>query len=141
MLLSPNTPCNINTTELETYLFNSSEKIYFETNEGKFEICGDKIYKIYKITIDEQYCLDNSKNRSFHFNIKQNDYKKEIYHIPIYHTYQRIYVKQYQLHKHSILTLIIENGTDFYFYTKEQEITNSIKEDMISFLSLLKLYN
>jgi len=66
MLLLPNTPYNINTTELEPFLFNSSEKIYFETNEGKFEICGDKIYKIYKITIDEEYCLNNSKNRSFH---------------------------------------------------------------------------
>ena len=69
------------------------------------------------------------------------DFKKEIYYIPINYSYEKIKTKQYQLHNNSILTLNIENDNYFYFITKENEITNSLREDLISFLSLLKLYN
>jgi len=143
MLILPNNIDKINTSDLESILFNSFEKIYFKTSEGTIEIHGDKIYKLYEIESHETYILDNPKNKNFtyNFNIKKKDHKKEIYYIPINYNNNKIQVKQYQLHKNSILTLIIENNTDFYFYTKEEEITNSIKEDLVSFLSLLKLYN
>jgi hypothetical protein len=141
MLVIPCQKNKINISELETYLFNTSEKLHFKTNEGIFEIFGDKIYKITEKNNCEKFVLEN-KNELFEFNLKKNnDLKKEIYYIPINYTFEKIKTKQYQLHKNSILTLNIENGNYFYFTTKENEITNSVREDMISFLSLLKLYN
>ena len=50
-------------------------------------------------------------------------------------------MKKYKLIPNGILTLIIKNNIEFYFETNENEITESIKEDMITFLSMLKLYN
>ena len=35
---------------------------------------------------------------------------------------------------------LLENNKKVYFETSENEITESIKEDLITFLSLLKLY-
>jgi|UniRef100_A0A6C0CHL1 hypothetical protein len=138
MFIVPINNLKINISELETYLFNNYEKLLFNTNEGKFEIHGDKIYKIKDTEPTNIYTLENSK---YSFHIKENDNKKEIFHIPINYKYEKMEVKQYQLHKNSILTLIIENKTNFYFFTKENQITNSVKEDLISFLSILKLYN
>jgi len=141
MLIIPTKKYKINISELETYLFNTYEKLYFKTNEGEFEIFGDKIYKIRENEQSEKFFLEHKK-QIFEFNLKKNnDLKKEIFYIPINFKYQKIITKQYQLHKNSILTLNIENGNYFYFTTKENEITNSVREDMISFLCLLKLYN
>lgn len=141
MLIIPCQKKKINTSELETYLFNTSEKLYFKTNEGEFEIFGDKIYKIKENEYSEKFFLEDKK-QIFEFNLKKNkDFKKEIYYIPINYSYEKIKTKQYQLHNNSILTLNIENDNYFYFITKENEITNSLREDLISFLSLLKLYN
>jgi len=115
--------------------------LYFKTNEGEFEIFGDKIYKIKENEYSEKFFLEDKK-QIFEFNLKKNkDFKKEIYYIPINYSYEKIKTKQYQLHNNSILTLNIENDNYFYFITKENEITNSLREDLISFLSLLKLYN
>jgi len=141
MLIIPCQKKKINISELETYLFNTSEKLYFKTNEGDFEIFGDKIYKIKENEHSEKFFLEDKK-QIFEFNLKKNkDLKKEIYYIPINYSYEKIKTKQYQLHNNSILTLNIENDNYFYFITKENEITNSLREDLISFLSLLKLYN
>jgi hypothetical protein len=49
-------------------------------------------------------------------------------------------LKKYKLTPTSLLTLILENNKRVYFETNENEITESIKEDLITFLSLLKLY-
>lgn len=137
-------PCNkykINISELETYLFNTSEKLVFKLEEGVFEIFGDKIFLIKETKSAEIFLLENKKQK-YEFSLKKNnDFKKEMFYIPINYSYKKVKTKQYQLHKNSILTLNIENEDYFYFTTKENEITNSVKEDMISFLSLLKLYN
>ena len=141
MLIIPCQKKKINISELETYLFNTSEKLYFKTNEGEFEIFGDKIYKIKQHEHSEKFFLEDKK-QIFEFNLKKNkDFKKEIYYIPINYSISKIKTKQYQLHNNSILTLNIENDNYFYFITKENEITTSLREDLISFLSLLKLYN
>jgi len=141
MLIIPCQKKKINISELETYLFNTSEKLHFNTKEGDFEIFGDKIYKIKENEHSEKFFLEDKK-QIFEFNLKKNkDFKKEIYYIPINYSYEKIKTKQYQLHNNSILTLNIENDNYFYFITKENEITNSVREDLISFLLLLKLYN
>ena len=71
----------------------------------------------------------------------ENIEKKETFYIPINLQYNKINVDKYKLNQNSLLTLYIENNKTFYFQTDEKDITHSIKEDMITFLSLLKLYN
>jgi hypothetical protein len=141
MLIIPTKKYKIDISELQTYLFNTSEKLYFITNEGEFEIFGEKIYLINKKKVDDTFLLENKSDKYEFYLKKYNDLKKEIFYISINYKYEKIITKQYQLHKNSILTLNIENDNTFYFTTNESEITNSVREDMISFLSLLKLYN
>jgi len=141
LVIIPSQKNKINISELGTYLFNSTEKLYFNTSEGNFEIFGDKIYKMKEHEHNDMFLLENNK-KNYNFYLKNNtDFKKEVFYIPINYTYEKIKTNQYQLHKNSILTLNVENNNHFYFITKENEITNSVREDMISFLSLLKLYN
>jgi hypothetical protein len=141
MLIIPTKKYKIDISELQTYLFNTSEKLYFITNEGEFEIFGEKIYLINKKNTDDTFLLENKTDKYEFYLKKYNDLKKEIFYISINYKYEKIITKQYQLHKNSIVTLNIENDNTFYFTTNENEITNSVREDMISFLSLLKLYN
>lgn len=141
MLIIPTKKYKIDISELQTYLFNTSEKLYFITNEGEFEIFGEKIYLINKKKTDDTFLLENKTDKYEFYLKKYNDLKKEIFYISINYKYEKIITKQYQLHKNSIVTLNIENDNTFYFTTNENEITNSVREDMISFLSLLKLYN
>lgn len=123
---------------LSKYLQKEYNYLSFNTNEGIIEIINDKIYKLVDTPTMELYQF--SKELSFH--LQQNpQIKKEIYYIPINHTYKKYNVKKYKLLPNSILTLIIKNNTEFFFETNENEITESIKEDMITFLSMLKLYN
>ena len=76
------------------------------------------------------------------FHLKnENIEKKETFYIPINLQYKKINVDKYKLNQNSLLTLYIENNKTFYFQTDEKDITHSINEDMITFLSLLKLYN
>ncbi len=141
MLIIPTKKYKIDISELQTYLFNTSEKLYFITNEGEFEIFGEKIYLINKKNTDDTFLLENKTDKYEFYLKKYNDLKKEIFYISINYKYEKIITKQYQLHKNSIVTLNVENDNTFYFTTNENEITNSVREDMISFLSLLKLYN
>lgn len=110
----------------------------FNTNEGIIEILNDKIYKLVDTPKMDLYQF--SKELSFNLQ-RDHQIKKEVYYIPIDYTYKKYNVKKYKLLPNSILTLIIKNNTEFYFETNENEITESIKEDMITFLSMLKLYN
>jgi len=110
----------------------------FNTREGVIEILNDKIYKLVDLPNMELYQF----SKELSFNLQHNpQIKKEIYYIPIDYTYKKYNVKKYKLLSNSILTLIVENNDEFYFETNENEITESIKEDMITFLSMLKLYN
>ena len=79
---------------------------------------------------------------AFKYNLINNNIEKEeTFYIPIALKYNKKNVDKYKLDTNSLLTLYIEDDTKYYFETNEKEITESIKEDMITFLSLLKLYN
>lgn len=123
---------------LSKYLQKEYNYLSFNTNEGIIEIINDKIYKLADTPKMELYQF----SKELYFNLQHDpQIKKEIYYIPIDYTYNKYNMKKYKLIPNGILTLIIKNNIEFYFETNENEITESIKEDMITFLSMLKLYN
>ena len=138
MHIHPDNNYKINTSELSNYLEYTDERLEFNTNEGKIEVFGDKIYKIIEKSHDDTFKLNNKINFIIY---NSNFQKKEIYYIPIDYKYIKKQTKHYLLNKKSIVTLHVVNDTMFYFTTKEKIITSSVQEDLITFLSLLKLYN
>jgi len=116
-------------------------KIYSET--GIFKIVGDKIMKlsivdnhIEKYTIDKiNLTVDNSYE-------KLDD---EYFQIPFSHYTENKTISTYELRKKAELKLIVEliDGViiDIYFTTKGNLNTIGIKDDIFSFLSLLKFNN
>lgn len=127
----------IDTSTIRDYFQNKYDVLYFNTNEGIFEITNNKIYKVYENTEREIYNYDD--NISFNIQHK-NNLRKEIFYIPIHYKYIKKTIQKYKLTKDSLLTLVIINNNETYFETPENEITHSIKEDLITFLSLVKLY-
>jgi hypothetical protein len=127
----------VDISKIQDYFQSNHEILYFNTNDGIFEIANNKIYKVYENNIREPYLLDNKIS----FNIQYvDDVRKELFYIPINYTYIKKKIKKYKLTPDSLLTLVCVNNTDIYFETPENEITHSIKEDLITFLSLVKLY-
>lgn len=145
MIIFPNNITNINKTPLTTnnanmleeYFQSKHDILHFDTEEGIFEIVGNKIYKITENSDLEHYPFSNEIS----FMIQNQDtIRKELYYIPLHYTYVKKELKKYKLHPTSLLTIVLVNNSEIYFETTEGEITESIKEDMITFLSLLKLY-
>ena len=125
------------TKGLTDYYQSKCEILHFDTDEGIFEIVNNKIYKL--IENNEYEHVEFSQAISLNL---QNDEKnrKEIFYLPIQYTYKKLEVKKYKLTPTILLKLILENNKKVYFETNENEITESIKEDLITFLSILKLY-
>ena len=145
MIIFPNNITNINKTPLTTnnanmleeYFQSKHDILHFDTEEGIFEIASNKIYKITENSDLEHYPFSNEIS----FMIQnQETIRTELYYIPIHYTYVKKELKKYKLHPTSLLTIVLVNNSEIYFETTEGEITESIKEDMITFLSLLKLY-
>jgi hypothetical protein len=123
--------------DLSKYLQKEYSKLSFDTDNGMYEIINDKIYKYDEAPEKKLYNFSNE----YKFNIQYEHHTKyETYYIPINHTYKKTHIKKYKLLPNSLLTLVVEDNIKFYFETKEVEITHSVKEDMITFLSVLKLY-
>jgi hypothetical protein len=145
MIIYPNNITNINKTPLTTnnanileeYFQSKHDILHFDTEEGIFEIASNKIYKITTNSDLEHYPF----NDEISFMIQNQDtIRTELYYIPLHYTYVKKELKKYKLHPTSLLTIVLVNNREIYFETAEGEITESIKEDVITFLSLLKLY-
>jgi hypothetical protein len=125
------------TKALSDYYQSKCEILHFDTDEGVFEIVNNKIYKLYENSDYEH--VQFSKEISLNLQSDEKN-RKENFYLPLQYTYQKLELKKYKLTPTSLLTLILENNKRVYFETNENEITESIKEDLITFLSLLKLY-
>jgi len=125
------------TKALSDYYQSKCEILHFDTDEGVFEIVNNKIYKLYENSDYEH--VQFSKEISLNLQSDEKN-RKENFYLPIQYTYKKMELKKYKLTPTSLLSLILENNKRVYFETNENEITESIKEDLITFLSLLKLY-
>jgi hypothetical protein len=127
----------IPTEKLNEYMYKEFTKLLFNASDCTYEIINDKIYKYQ----DKPEALLYNFSNEYKFNIQHaENIKLEVYYIPIDYTYTKCHVKKYKLLPNSLLTLVVEDNIIFYFETKENDITHSVKEDMITFLSILKLY-
>ena len=126
-----------NANLLDDYFQSKHDILHFDTEKGIFEIASNKIYKITENSDLEHYPFSNEISCMIQ---NQDTIRKELYYIPLHFTYVKKELKKYKLHPTSLLTIVLVNSREIYFETSEGEITESIKEDMITFLSLLKLY-
>ena len=138
MLIVPVEQNSIYTHGIQSYFLKSFQKLKFESNNMIYEIVNDKIYKMKPYETVKEYELDTSVRLNLQ---NENNERKESYYIPIDLQYNKLNVDKYKLKHNSLLTLYIENNKSIYFQTDENDITHSVKEDLITFLSLLKLYN
>ena len=138
MLIVPVEQNSIYTHGIQSYFLKSFQKLKFESNNMIYEIVNDKIYKMKPYETVKEYELDTSVRLNLQ---NENNERKESYYIPINLQYNKLNVDKYKLKHNSLLTLYIENNKSIYFQTDENDITHSVKEDLITFLSLLKLYN
>jgi hypothetical protein len=138
MLIVPVEQNSIYTHGIQSYFLKSFQKLQFESNNMIYEIVNDKIYKMKPYETVKEYELDTSIRLNLQ---NENNERKESYYIPINLQYNKLNVDKYKLKHNSLLTLYIENNKSIYFQTDENDITHSVKEDLITFLSLLKLYN
>jgi hypothetical protein len=122
---------------LSDYYQNKCEILHFDTDEGVFEIVNNRIYKLNENRDYE--CFQFSKEISLNLHSEEKN-RKETFYLPLQYTYKKMDLQKYKLTPTSLLTLILENNKKVYFETNENEITESIKEDLITFLSLLKIY-
>ena len=120
---------------------NKQKKIYSE--KGIYKIVGDKTMKITIVDKPIEKCVLDTTS----FTI-DNSYEKldeEYYQIPFTHYVENKTVNMYELRKKAELKLIveIESGEikDIYFTTRGNLQTIGIKDDIFSFLSLLKFNN
>jgi len=140
----------INNNNINTYTPNSLNKI------EEYFIKKDDVIKIYS----ELGILKFNKNRFYkllpfdkkletiilndtEFLIDHSFYKlgKQLYQIPVNHYVEKLSINIYRLRKNALIELVLvklPNGdiTDIYFSTKENIL--NVKEDLDTFLSLLK---
>lgn len=114
---------------------NTNTILQFINDNKHFEIINNKIY-----VIDDLHKINTIKLDQLSFDLYDND-KEETFYIPINLSYNKIIRKKYQLHKGSNINLIIENDSKYYFEANVNELSKINKEDIITFLSYLKLYN
>jgi len=126
------------TSGLNDYFQTKYDILQFDVSDGILQIINNKIYKMKKDDGFEHFPF--SKEISLRLQNNEVNAKKEIFHIPLDYKYTKMDIKKYKLTPTSLLTLLLENNKKVYFETSENEITESIKEDLITFLSLLKLY-
>lgn len=145
MLIYPmyknNMSVNIETNDthaLNDYFQTKYDILHFDVSDGILQIINNKIYKMKKNDDFEHSSF--SKEISLKLQNNEVNAKKEVFHIPLDYKYTKMEIKKYKLTPNSLLTLLLENNKKVYFETSENEVTASIKEDLITFLSLLKLY-
>ena len=138
-------------SDIEQYFQSNYEVLHFDIdNENtrdtsntrvSYEIINNKVYKLYKPTDYQEYQFSNEITFNLH---KESDItRQEVYTIPLNLQATKKCFRKYKLHSKSLLTLIIEssnNTNKLIFEVNETEITESIKEELITFLSILKLY-
>lgn len=132
---------DINPSYLQDYLFNTEDIYINYSTKGIFQIINNNIFKhiikdepVNRFIINEIPLLIDNSTVIF----------EQQYHIP-FNSYYLEYKKLFfSLTKNTNLNLVIEIRknivTDFYFYLPKDINIDIICDDLLMFLSLLKLY-
>lgn len=132
---------DINPSYVQDYLFNTQDIYINYSTKGIFQIINDNIFK--HIIKDEPINVFNINEIPLLIDNSYVTFEQQ-YYIPFnsyYLEYKRLI---YSLTKTSTLNLVIEIRkdivTDFYFYLPKNNNIDIICDDLLMFLSLLKLY-
>lgn len=131
---------------IKKYEIKNMKYIIFYSNDGIFELNNKNLYKLYQN--DVKITSDNiSYNNKEYILLYDNSFynKEKIYSIPNLYREKKIKKTYYKIEK-SFSSFIIEhednNIIDFYFElddkSKDKIINNIIKNEISSFLSILK---
>ena len=139
MNLYPVVTSRFSTNNLECYQIDKQIIFKNKYSSHYFQVENNRIYKKQNIPIYDSIKIDKYDFSIFKF----KDYSKILcYSIPIeFNINENMEIKKYKINKSSLVTLIIENNNKFYFTIYSDEITKFIKDDICTFLSMLKLYN
>ena len=135
-----NTPINIYLNNIENYKTHNKTYNYIFSDEGIFKYTDDDIYHMN--IIDDNITKFKHNNISFISDSSRIIIKNKSYQIPIKHKVENISADFYELRPKSLVKLVIEYEKDkikhIYFLTNAD--FKNIKEDIDTFLSLLKIY-
>lgn len=125
---------------IQEHLVSEKESHLIYSNEGLFEIKGDKIYK--KKIVDENTEKNKIDNHEIILDKSRIKNTYTVSQIPYNHIFKKMLIKTYSLRDKSRIKLIIEMNEDkiedIYLSTQELLLTHSLKEDILTFLSVLK---
>lgn len=124
---------------LNKYYYKTINKQYFYTDEGIFTLYNHNITKQLPVDIEiEKFSFDNYNfiiDKSYLENVEQ------VFQLPYEHYIINVESKYYTLRKNANIKLVIEYVNkkyhDFYFETNEDIRDYMIKEDILTFLSML----
>ena len=133
---------NVDAKRIQNNLYKSNINNLIYSYQGVFKLINDKI--IYQTVLDKpikEYYINDIKCLIDDSNI---NYDEEYYQLPFNHKNIITNVKYYHLRNKALVDFVIEecddNIVDLYFITNENLDNKSIQEDIVTLLSLLKLY-
>ena len=122
-------------------ILDKKTSIYYNiySSDGLYRLQKESVYKLFPFDIFpeklEYQGIELIVDKSKHI------FRKEPYHIPYEHVIEKVTQVEYKLHKQSGITLVIissdNNVTDIYFHTDENILDCNLKNDIVTFLSLL----
>ena len=124
--------------KLKPFYLNSSYEDLIYSTEGVFKYSNNRLKKLY---INDDIVTESSlDNYSIVIDNSSTRYESDYYQIPLDHIMQKRVIKRYGMGKRSNVFMIVHIDdnviSDIYF---ESELSpDLVKEDIITFLSLLK---
>lgn len=126
--------------KLKPYLIQIIKEKQILTQEGIYKYLKNQLFK-FKLVLCNKNCEPPVKKVIQSSNFQWVKYDN-VYNIPVLHTIIDIDIEKYKLNPKSSTTFIIEKMdgmiNDYYFESNEQLDNHSFKEDINSFLSLVK---
>ena len=133
----------IQLSTIHPYLWKEENEKTLLTEDGLYKYINETLYKFKIIpssVIDTQpFMIQDIKFFPMGFNFQK---KEQVMQIPPTHQFIALCKKMYKLSENSATIFTVESIDnqirDFYFESTEQFDNHSLREDLVSFLSLLK---
>lgn len=134
----------INLALLEKYYIKTFNTQYIYSNTGIYILVSDKFYKVNVHDSKIENIIIDDNGDEIHAILERTYMEKnrQLSQLPFNHVNVKETVNKYQLHEKSLVSLNILKYNDLlhdiYFETNEEITNHSVKEDIITFLSVLK---
>ena len=135
---------SININNISAYQVSKNTINYIYSDDGIFKYTKDDIFKITQIYDDDNIKNIIISNNNFICDNSKFINKQKWYQIPLNHKLENKICYFYTLRPKALIQLVVEyvnnNITHIYFTTEEDIYSKNIKEDIDTFLSILKIY-